>query len=368
MSEIDQPTRAAVFNEARNEHLLPLLLFQLERRQSHAHEELAALIRPDVLAARPWSLLQARATVDVIKQFERANIEAKVIKGQLLAKAIYGDPASKSSSDIDVIVRSQQVAKAAAQLRASGYECALNLAWFSDKSFLSLQKEASFACLGGAFCVDLHWGLVNRWNARPVTIDEIFEPAPPLFLFGAQVPWYRLDVLWRIQLGHLISSGWDGLKTFVDFVHVTDRLSESELEQALLRCESLGALDQAIAAIRVNEALFKRPIPVTAEVFAKRAASGRMDKWVHECVSRLGTAAQKPAASAVAKWWRDVRLSNSATQLFATATPLWTPAMVDYEQADPPLSGMSLLKAMMIRRALARAIGARNRSPQDSGS
>ena len=109
--QIDVATREAILAQGRREGLLPLLLFQLDREQpGTTASELVALIRTDVDAARTWSLLRARATVDVVHQLELADIDVKAIKGQLLSQAIYGDPACKHSGDIDLIVPPEQAA------------------------------------------------------------------------------------------------------------------------------------------------------------------------------------------------------------------------------------------------------------------
>ena len=230
----------------------------------------------------------------------------------------------------------------------------LNPAWFSDSSFLRLQKEATFSTLGGALCVDLHWGLVNRWNACPVELDEIFQPAHSIQLLGSTLPWFQPDVLWRIQLGHLISSGWDGLKTFVDFAHVTDRLSVAELGNALRRCESIGALDQAIASLRVNEVLFGRSVPTAAAPFVGSANARRVSQIVRHCIAQLSVATAQQPISASARWWHDMRLANTYGQFMGTAASLWIPAMADYEQAIPPTSDLRLLTAMLMRRTRKR--------------
>ena len=341
----------ALVNQALAEGLGPLLSHQLDRAKAAMPAEIHETLRRRIAIEQIWSGLRAKATVDILHQLQASGIDARAYKGQPLAQALYGDATLKSSSDIDIIVSPSQISAAATQLDAMGYVSGVSLRWFSNSTFLKYQKECTFSTMGGALCVDLHWGLVNRWNARPALESELFELGPTVVVFGSTLSWFNLPLLWRIQLGHLASSDWRGLKTFVDFLHLTDRLTDDELSEALLRCHELGASTAALAALAVISELFGRaPRPVPAVV--KRGHSkARAAAIAKQCVARLRTPIQTDRRASAESAWARFGTHTSLSGLMLSLSQLWTPAMVDFERATPDVSRVRLVFRMMARRA-----------------
>lgn len=337
-------------NQALAEGLGPLLSHQLYRATAAIPAEIHETLRRRIAAEQIWSGLRAKATVDVLHQLQASSIDARVYKGQPLAQALYGDATLKSSSDIDIIVRPSEISAAATQLDAMGYVSAVSLGWFNKVTFLTSQKECAFSTMGGALCVDLHWGLVNRWNARPVLESELFEPGPTVVVSGASLPWFNLPLLWRIQLGHLASSDWRGLKTFVDFLHLTDQLTDDELSEALLRCHELGASTAALAALAVISELFgraPRPVPAIVERSHSKERAAAIAK---HCVARLRTPLHTDPRAPSDSAWARLGTHTSLSELMSSFSQLWRPAMVDFERATPDVSKSRLVFRMLARR------------------
>lgn len=351
-----------VVNQAFAEGLGPLLAHQLDRAKAAIPAEIHETLRRQAALEQRWSGLRATATVDALHQLQAVGVDARAYKGQPLAQALYGNAALKSSSDIDIIVSRSQIFAAAMKLDAMGYGSDVALGWFNNATFLKSQKECTFSTLGGALCIDLHWGLVNRWNARPVVESELFEPGPTVLVAGAPVPWFDLPLLWRIQLGHLSSSDWRGLKTFVDFVHLTDQMTDGELSEALLRCHELGASTAAVAALAVTSELFgRRPRQVPAIV--KRGHSrGRAAAIVRQCVARLRTPLQTHDRAPVDSPWERFGTHTTLSELMSSLPQLWTPAMADFELATPDVSQAQLVFRMLVRRAK-KHLGAKQSIP-----
>ena len=341
----------ALVNQALAEGLGPLLSHQLDRAKAAIPAEIHETLRRRIAIEQIWSGLRAKATVDILHQLQASGIDARAYKGQPLAQALYGDATLKSSSDMDIIVSPFQISAAATQLDAMGYVSGVSLGWFKSATFLKSQKECTFSTMGGALCVDLHWGLVNRWNARPVLESELFEPGPTVVVSGKTLPWFNLPLLWRIQLGHLASSDWRGLKTFVDFLHLTDQLTDDELSEALLRCHELGASTAALAALAVISELFGRaPRPVPAIV--KRGHSqARAAAIAKQCVARLRTPGHAENLGSTESAWARFGTHTSLSGLMLSLSQLWTPAMVDFERATPDVPRVRLVFRMMARRA-----------------
>ncbi len=345
---------ANTINQALAEGLGPILSHQLDRATASIPAEIRETLRQKIFTEKIWSGLRAKATVEILQQLQTSRIDARAYKGQPLAQALYGDATLKSSGDIDIIVNASQISDAAAELDAMGYASGVSLGWFTNETFLKSQKECTFSTFRGALCVDLHWGLVNRWNARPVVESELFAPGPTVVLAGASLPWFNLPLLWRMQLGHLASSDWRGLKTFVDFLHLTDQLTDEELRDALLRCHQLGAGTAALAGLAVISELFGRAprrVPAALETADSKARAAKIAK---ACVARLRAPLQEDRRDSPESAWARFGTHTSLSELVSSLSQLWTPAMADFELAKPNASNTRLIFGMLARRTKKR--------------
>jgi len=293
---------------------------------------------------RAWTKHNATLTVDLLRSLTAQGIPARVIKGQPLAEAVYGDYLLRNSSDIDLVVPVRCVADAAEHLRKQGFAPALSLRWFKDDRFLRLNKEASFVALGGAFTVDLHWGLVNRWNAQAVEQHELFESrGHTVQLMGQVLPWFDASLLFRIQLAHVISSDFVGLKAWVDLAHVSDLLSSEEWAACASMCSKLGAERALALALMVLERVFNRtsPLPISP---ADRA---RLAPTVTRISAGLFTGrAPSPFLNSI----KIALIVGGVTTAWRALSQAWKPAMIDFEQVDATTGTTTLVWQMISRR------------------
>ncbi len=292
-----------------------------------------------------WTRHGAALSAQLLEDLATASISARIFKGQLLAQAVYGDYLLRNSSDIDLIVPVESIADTAVSLQSRGFKSAIALHWFRNDYFLRLQKEASFSALGGAFTIDLHWKLVNRWNPVVICERELFDgEGATVTVLGKPLPWFSAEKLFRIQLAHVISSDFAGLKAWVDLAHCSDLLSADDWLTCAARCRVLGSERALMVALLVLEAVFQRRLPPGIEPTRLTQARSIADKVVAE----LGSGQSKLS------FWRGISrsatLGESRKKTFRALSQLWTPAIIDFENATTAKSIASLTVDMASRR------------------
>src|SRR5439155_19507783 len=97
--------------------------------------------------------------------FQEHRIPMAALKGPMLSRYLYGDLASRSSGDIDLLVKREDVLRIRDVLASSGYRVASTLHWNSDSACLrSKDMEMSFESPSGVR-IDLHWRLMRQYFA-----------------------------------------------------------------------------------------------------------------------------------------------------------------------------------------------------------
>ncbi|MBI5641488.1 MAG: nucleotidyltransferase family protein, partial [Nitrospirae bacterium] len=107
-------------------NLLMLLYMQLKGYQNDAGmqdyiNEFLAELKPLYLRNAVISLRQETVGHEVVSLLRQRGIPAAVIKGNTLAREIYHDPNSRTTADIDLLIRKADARKADALLLASGF-------------------------------------------------------------------------------------------------------------------------------------------------------------------------------------------------------------------------------------------------------
>ena len=173
--------------DAAAERLLPLAAYHL-KRQGLAD---ASLGRYAQLSTFTWVTNQRRMArvAQLVASLRDAGIPTMLLKGMALAVHYYPHPGLRPMDDIDLLVRAEDAARAAAHLAATG--------WRADGPLpdLRITHAQSFQAGDGAY-LDLHWrllwelvdgeGMDDVWRrsiAARLGQGEVQVPAPTdLFL------------------------------------------------------------------------------------------------------------------------------------------------------------------------------------------
>jgi hypothetical protein len=139
------------------------------------------------------------------------------LKGIALGESLYGDPALRVCSDIDVLVPTKNVAAAFHLLLPSGYE-----AEFTQPRLLDLVVRYGKHCIltrqdrMRSYHLELHSGLLWGGQLERELLEEIWSDAGRKSFYG--VPAFALSAEWEfLYLAvHAAQHGWISLKWYVD--------------------------------------------------------------------------------------------------------------------------------------------------------
>lgn len=178
VSDWERWKAAASFDEidAGSRRLLPLVYHNLQRFEYK--DEFTAKLRNEHRRAFRDNQLLFEKTGRILSTFHRAGIETLILKGAALSVLYYNSAALRPMSDIDLLIRSEDVPKAIELLCAGG--------WRVTKDNLELYLQISPSCqfVGDDSCeIDLHWQVMRDcWRAN--RCETFWETAKPFQLGG----------------------------------------------------------------------------------------------------------------------------------------------------------------------------------------
>jgi len=152
--------------------LIPLLYLHLKNDfLDLVPAPIADRLHVQFLANAGRNVFLTEELLKLLHLFETSGIPAVPYKGPVLAVSLYGDLALRTFSDLDIIVRQQDIQRAKALLLSQGYRLDLSLTREQEAAFLDSDLEGWFFRQEGKVLVEVQWGERKDF---PLTPD--FDP------------------------------------------------------------------------------------------------------------------------------------------------------------------------------------------------
>lgn len=283
-----------------------------------------AVVPPDVLARlkTAYGLQVSRndrleeATRAVLAAFENAGIEALLLRGALVGEVVYGDPVLRPYTDLDVLIRKNDLPRAKEQLKTLGYGPLPHA--LDDRYYERHHLHLEYRHASGA-SVEIHWALDHPYSLFNIPCGDLLGAARPGTIAGGPArilaPEHLLLTLCIHFVKHacglpallegpgsaqiLIGNGW--LMHLCD-VAETLRRFESALDwSAIARTTAAWNLGRAVdPSLRAAVLLLDAPVP--AEVF--RDIPSLRPTWIERRQGRIAAAAASPSTPVGAAGFR----------------------------------------------------------------
>jgi len=236
-----------------------------------------------VRATVEWGRIEADLPA-VVTAMRDAGVRVAAIKGASYAKHLYGHPAERPMSDVDLLVPAGQRTEAERVLRAIGFEL----------SPIAPVMHHAVPFVRGDMVIDLHWNVISPGRGR-VDLDEVWGRTVEGWPTGSE----RLEPVDALAF-HLIHLSRNRLR--LPLVNIVDAARLAELgspTEALERARTWGLHVSVSLAWRLCTSILDH-------------RTGRPAGWLGPSSEELATLAPP---STLQKVLYDVSTAGSPTQL-----------------------------------------------------
>lgn len=197
------------------------------------------------------NLLIRQETELLIREFDRKGIAVIPLKGTVMAERFFGHFAARGTSDVDLLIKPEQMNAAIACVVNAGYSTPLK----ENPSHYHLEWIKIEPGLPEPLTVELHWSLAPMRTSR-MRMEAAWETAEPLAgyanvkLMGATYTFYSLCV-------HGASHQMDSLKYVLDLCQLLHHHSEQiDMNWVWKQARSDGTKKRIMAALSIVYTLF----------------------------------------------------------------------------------------------------------------
>lgn len=165
----------------------------------------------------------------ILNRFEKFEVEAIPLKGVIFAEKYFGHIGARGTSDIDLLIRPNQLEKAIKSITSLGF--------IVKEEFIPFHFHCSFSKkLPGSqipLTVELHWNLLKE-NSSSLKINEFWEQAKPLPPYRFIKEFSDYHTFYMICL-HGWRHNMDSFKYFIDIIQMIIFLKDHIEYETLFR-------------------------------------------------------------------------------------------------------------------------------------
>jgi hypothetical protein len=221
-----------------------------------------------------FNLLLTGELVKLQRLFQSHDVSVVPFKGPILAACVYGDIGLRQFSDLDFLVRKQDVFKAGEILISAGYLPRYRLGATQRAAMVEQRCEEAFDRDDDATTVDLHWSVIPaRFSFAPDT-DEIWGRLERVSLLGSEVLTVAPEDLVMLLSVHGAKHAWERLSWICDLAELIRARASIDWGSVIETASRNGGQRILFLGLFLASDLLSAPLPT--DVFERVRADSRV--------------------------------------------------------------------------------------------
>jgi Uncharacterised nucleotidyltransferase len=298
---------------AHHHGLVPLLYRRLSNMMDATHSPgLEALRRKDQSNAHRALWLTVEL-LNICRHLQARGLEVLPYKGPVLAEALYGNVALRQFSDLDLLIRSDDLPRIKVALAELGYAPGLRLAQAAERDYLKSGYEYTFDGARGRNLLEIKWQILPRFYAIGFDVSDFFRRAVAVRIEGQTLHTLCDQDLMLVLCVHAAKHAWRQISWLSDIAHLA---RSRALDWVALRtqAERLGILRIVTQTFLLAHDLLGAELP--AQLGAQKDADALTQRIVKLIVAdeefdpetiayfRLMTELRERSRDRASFWWR----------------------------------------------------------------
>ncbi len=203
------------------------------------------------------NLFLSHELVKILKLFEANKIPAIPFKGLVLAASVYGNLAMRQFSDLDILVRQQDIAKAQELLIAQKYQLEADYyGW--QHNFVHSQKPE--------IVVDIHTELtpLSYFPFKLPDFETLWQRSRSLSLNGESIIDLSFDdllIILAVQVARAVNEGRESLVQICDLAELLRIQQTLDWEELLQKVNNLELKRPFFISLLIVNTLLNTPLP-----------------------------------------------------------------------------------------------------------
>jgi hypothetical protein len=251
-TSIDWPK---VADAAEYHGLTPLLLKNLREAGAAAPDDVTRAMEQRCAATVRQNLFLTSELLRVHASLKDRGIETVSLKGAVLASQIYGDLGLRPFSDIDLLIKREQISVAESAVREAGYEAEYAIPPQHRERWMQQQCELTFRH-SGTIRLELHWDIAHPHFALETGVEGFWRRLTTVPVGDALLPNLSSQDLLFSLIVHGTRHAWSRMMWLVDVAELLRSKPGIDWRLFFQDAESRGAARMVATSLLLAQEAF----------------------------------------------------------------------------------------------------------------
>ncbi len=273
--------------------LVPLLHWHLAHRfPGRAPAPVELFLEEQFHAGLQSNLRLAAELLRILRLLGEHRIPAIAYKGAALACAFYGNLALREFSDLDLLLRQEDVLRARDLLLADGYVPEYAFTAPQERAMLATACEYNFWKFEGRLQVELHWDIVPRNWGLHLDPGSWFARRQSVAMGAAMVPSLCPEDLLLVLCVHGAKHGWERMAWITDLAELLRTCPRLDWDLVSRQADAAGARRLLLLGLGLAQRLFGAAPPV--RVLSEIHRDSHVQSMIEEVCQGLARPGREP--------------------------------------------------------------------------
>jgi hypothetical protein len=158
--------------------------------------------------------------LNIHRHLQARGLEVLPYKGPVLAEMLYGNVALRQFSDLDLLIRPDDLPAIREALAELGYEPGLRLAQAAERDYLKSGYEYTFDGARGRNLLEIKWQILPRFYAIGFDVSEFFRRASVVAIEGQRLRTLCDQDLMLVLCVHAAKHAWKQISWLCEIVQL----------------------------------------------------------------------------------------------------------------------------------------------------
>jgi Uncharacterised nucleotidyltransferase len=270
--------------ELARRHGMTAWLYESLAKRTDAPEPVRQRLADEARRQAADALRAMTELVEISRALTRAGVAHVTIKGPALAAWLYSSAAKRAFTDLDVIVRPDQLEPALATLETRGYSLPPE-ATATAARVVYAGRSAWPLARRGAFPVDLHWRLADLSFSVPLSVTRVIRDAVWIDVSDERLPVPSPTHAAAITFAHAAKHGWCSLEIILTLGQLVCR-TDIDWRQVRRSFEDSGTSRGLITGARLAHAVFGLTLPPELDGYHPSQTIDRLMLFAEDLLAR----------------------------------------------------------------------------------
>ncbi len=254
----------------------------------------------DSATTTAWrSLHLAGEMIRLLDLFHTGGVNAIPYKGPLLSILSYEDLGLRTFTDIDFLIRKEELIQTHRLLEQEGYRSAILggqgvLGKRIPAKLALLTWEEHFVKQNSSSIVDIHWDLLPTYFACGLNLEVWRQDLVSVKLSGRKIPTLSLENLILFLCIHGCKHRWERLQWLCDLAETIRRYPATRWDSVFRQAEQAGALRMVELSLVLSADLLEAPLP--DDLYSKLCKSQIVSRLAQQTTDALPLAGRGGAS------------------------------------------------------------------------